>query len=473
MKLRALLLATTILAATPLLAMPAHAEDGSEIASLRKENAKLQKDLASLMSRLDKIEAKATASAEKADAAVAASEKATTASEKVVTVTDDGAFKIPGTGTTIKVGGYAKLDFLHDFSSRPTSAGGSTSADAADFAAIPTSQDSVLGSRKNANRIDARETRLKVLTSTPTSYGPVNTVVEMDFFGGNGNALLTNSYAPRLRKAYGQFAGFTLGQDWSTFVDLDVVPETLDFNGPAGGTTMRQGLIRYTKDFKNGHAMLFAIENSESDYTDQSGATDVNSINRYPDFVAGWRYDNSDVHVGLRGLARNVGFDSGKTATAPIGDKNEWGYGVSGSFKWMPFASSKGKAVSADNFFLLAQGGKGIGRYLLESAELGGAVNTATASLSLQNAYGGNVGYQHFWTGALRSTVVYGHTYADLEGFLPADTTKETQSIHANLVWSPVKSVDLGVEYIFGRREVKGGADGEMNRVQASAKYNF
>jgi hypothetical protein len=139
----------------------------------------------------------------------------------------------------------------------------------------------------------------------------------------------------------------------------------------------------------------------------------------------------------------------------------------------MPFAVSKGQAYSRDNVFMLAQGGKGIGRYLLEAANLGGAVNTTTADLELQAAYGGFAGYQHFWTEAIRSTVVYGHTYIDLENNLLASTTKQTDSLHANLIWSPVNSVDLGLEYIYGRREVKGGASGEMNRMQAAAKYRF
>jgi hypothetical protein len=45
--------------------------------------------------------------------------------------------------------------------------------------------------------------------------------------------------------------------------------------------------------------------------------------------------------------------------------------------------------------------------------------------------------------------------------------------VHLNVVWSPAKSIDLGVEAIRGRRELESGAQGDLNRLAAFAKYGF
>jgi hypothetical protein len=55
----------------------------------------------------------------------------------------------------------------------------------------------------------------------------------------------------------------------------------------------------------------------------------------------------------------------------------------------------------------------------------------------------------------------------------PANTNKSTRSAHVNLIWSPVASSDLGVEYIYADRETENRLKGHLKRVQASAKYVF
>ncbi|MDD2864989.1 MAG: DcaP family trimeric outer membrane transporter [Methylococcales bacterium] len=47
------------------------------------------------------------------------------------------------------------------------------------------------------------------------------------------------------------------------------------------------------------------------------------------------------------------------------------------------------------------------------------------------------------------------------------------QSIHANLLWSPITQIILGMEYVYATREVFDGRDGDLQRVQFSARYNF
>ena len=64
--------------------------------------------------------------------------------------------------------------------------------------------------------------------------------------------------------------------------------------------------------------------------------------------------------------------------------------------------------------------------------------------------------------------------YADALGTLAiASYNKQAWSAAANLFYSPVKNVDLGIEYRHGERELVGGADGALDRIEFAAKYSF
>ena len=65
-------------------------------------------------------------------------------------------------------------------------------------------------------------------------------------------------------------------------------------------------------------------------------------------------------------------------------------------------------------------------------------------------------------------------SYADALGAASiAGFNKQAWSGAANLFYSPVKNVDLGVEYRHGERELVNGADGTTNRIDVVAKYSF
>lgn len=85
----------------------------------------------------------------------------------------------------------------------------------------------------------------------------------------------------RLRQAYGEYAGFLVGQTWSTFMDLDDLPETVDFNGPIGAPFSRRTMLRYTYgDAKAGYQFSVAMADPE----DQFGGGSANE--QLPQLVA-------------------------------------------------------------------------------------------------------------------------------------------------------------------------------------------
>lgn len=62
----------------------------------------------------------------------------------------------------------------------------------------------------------------------------------------------------------------------------------------------------------------------------------------------------------------------------------------------------------------------------------------------------------------------------DNPDFLDSDTTNKTiMSANGNLIWSLNDNISVGGEYIYGYRETESGKEGELHRIQASAKHKF
>ncbi len=241
-------------------------------------------------------------------------------------------------------------------------------------------------------------------------------------------------------------------------------PETVDFNGPTGQSFIRQALLRYTAPLGEGSTLAAAIENPQGDFTTSTGGASSSVLDQFPDVVANFTHRGAWGHVSLRGLVREIRTDNGASIAV-----DDFGYGVgfAGSFK----------TFGKDQFIYQFSYGDGIGRYIQDAVGQGAGFLPPNR-LDTQVAWGGFAGYQHFWRDNVRSTLVYGHTEIDNEAslFTPAvfaGLTQRLESLHVNLIWSPVPKVDLGIEYIYGEREVEGGAKGDISRIQFGAKYRF
>ncbi len=130
-------------------------------------------------------------------------------------------------GFVFKPGGRIKLDIIRDFD--PIS-----SEDSFDPRTIP-----VDGSEGGNSSIHARESRLFLDIRGPIEGQELRMYVETDFYG--------SSSALRLRHAYGSYGGLLAGQTWSTFVDDDNFPNTIDFESPMAFPSIRQAQVRWTQ----------------------------------------------------------------------------------------------------------------------------------------------------------------------------------------------------------------------------------
>jgi hypothetical protein len=127
--------------------------------------------------------------------------------------------------------------------------------------------------------------------------------------------------------------------------------------------------------------------------------------------------------------------------------------------------------IGKDDFRFTATAGNAIGRYSDGFFPDGVLGSDGRIRLPRQWAWFG--AYRHYWSDQLRSSLVLSSAEESNPAGAPANTNKSTRSAHVNLIWSPVASSDLGVEYIYADRETEDGLRGHLQRLQASAKYAF
>src|SRR6516225_10188727 len=402
------------------------------------------------------------------------------------------SFLIPGTDTSIRVGGFVDETIDYWLENGPPNGTQSTTLGNTgnlNGASLDIHGQTVPGLNGAANGVvpvnishsrgngifsqSPRESRLNVETRTPTAWGESRTFIEFDFAGTNnfsattsGLTNVSDSLVPRLRYAYGTLGGFLARQANSNFADPDANAETLDFGGPTGQAgVVRIPQIRYTYAGPWGSAWSISAETPETDlvtpagnvFTDTalgqnpvtSGTTTGCVANgalisatagcalsfnptksSAPDLAFASYWSQPWGHVDFRGVLR-------PTLTVNDGhliDKTfiGGGGGVSGDVKPGWFGWEK------DDFVWQFTVGSGLGRYLNDGSGAALATNFLTPPATAAAAgnilvqpvmeFGAQVGYQHFWLPNLRSTAVYGYSYF---GY-PSQLIGPTQSIVSN-----------------------------------------
>ncbi|MBP8926364.1 MAG: hypothetical protein KBG75_10940, partial [Pseudomonadales bacterium] len=102
-----------------------------------------------------------------------------------------------------------------------------------------------------------------------------------------------------------------------------------------------------------------------------------------------------------------------------------------------------------------------------------GVFNESTGDLELFDVFAGYGSLQHWWDDALRSNFTFGWVDIDNPGFMDEETYKRTLRASANLMWNPIRQVDTGVEYLWGRHEYENGDYGEAQQLQMMIRYIF
>lgn len=345
-----------------------------------------------------------------------------------------GSYRVSGSDVSFKFGGYFKLDVIHDFDAIG-------SEDSFDPRTIPTD-----GSEGENTQVHARQTRFNVDVRTPTELGDVRLFAEVDFFSDQ-NGL-------RLRHAYATLGGLLVGQTWTTFMDEDVIPPTLDFEEPSAYVMVRVAQVRWTQPLAEDWYIAFGLEAPDSEIDTMPVPGDREDP--YPDLTSRLRWTHGIGHVQLSGWG---GYARFRPDTNGTNDALLWSVMITGAFD----------VFRKDRFLYQAAVGRGLARYrggLVAAPDADGHLDALPVAAFM-------VSYEHYWTDALSSNLCYSVAHeSNTDGQTDGDL-KTVRYAGVNLVYRFLSWAWVGVEYLYGFRRNRDDADGEANRVMVSFRFNL
>jgi hypothetical protein len=370
-----------------------------------------------------------------------------------------GFIPVPNTPALIKFNAKPRVDMMEDNRN-------SGNPDRFVTATIPLKGDLGYGGGEQFNAT-AKGSSISVDVRAPNMPGDFRFYYNNDFFGSGSAAM---NY--RLKQMYGQLYNVTAGFTYSVFEDPDVWPDTVDFEGPNSAIFARQATVRYMLPLGEKWQLNFGVEQpaSEIDTAGPIGATAA-GVNHLPDggFNIRWE-DAKRGHVQFATIFRDIGANSA-TAGSTIGQQNVFGWGLNLSAVLNVFEKD---SVQAQLTY-----GKGIFHFCNDNFTITDVFNGGDAAFNNAGqlralAYVAPMaGYTHQWSDKFRSTATFGYVNLQNEQDQLGGAYHETYYGSANLVWQLRKRLSVGIETLYGYKDEKSGAYGDVWRVQTGMVYSL
>ena len=404
-----------------------------------------------------------------------------------------GFFYIPGTDTCLRVGGYVRFEYRYQNGHDIVNPG-------AGLAGPVVSQ---IAGAQDESGMEIRG-RIDVDARTQTQWGTVQTVVHLR--GANadgiraesGGGQFQTSFTPggnkstslTMERAYIRFAGLTAGVSSENFSTMPAY-----MYGPNIYAGFPNGVkqLAYTATFGGGFSATIAAE-SLGDFASIGGGSSNAFANGGVPYAYGSvynnlgysgyalvgnvRYDSSFGYIQLAGAvqddsvrASGLGYGSTGGTYSPLsGPSGQVGYAVGLSFRYnLPFIAA------GDQFHFQAAYGHGAQGFVHSNGTLNdlsdstgayrwlGGVQTVPENLIATSAGGGavtSVGlvdaegvyglFTHYWAPTWRSNFQAGYLHVQAPQAAASAGLQEGNAnvfdTGANLIWSPAKSFDIGVE---------------------------
>ncbi len=392
------------------------------------------------------------------------------------------AFRVPGTDTQVRLYGFAKLTGYYDLGPR-------NQTDAPPPQTIPLSA-SPADQQGGDFAMTARFSRFGIDTRSLTRWGTLETRLEGDFGGGAPNS---SNAVFRLRQAWAEIGdeNFRVLAGQANSLWNEGVFETLIDATNLNQSFVRQAQIRVTGRLADGLTGMVSLEAPETTYTSVAGVFNPTTnlqggaspaFSSVPDLLGRLTWRQDGLEVNLRGLLRQIEIRTAGTAAAPDVSDTTPAWGVAGMVR-VPMRLVA-DAFGTDEIAAMAFYGEGIGRYFAGQTSGQDALTdlglpgVTSPGLDAVASYGATIAYRRFWTTQLRSNFAYSYARNDYPsyalGFAPGSAAatslnRDYQQVFVNLIWSPFAEVrngtfgsgwlDLGVEYLFTRRDLYGGRD--------------
>src|SRR6516165_9325784 len=301
------------------------------------------------------------------------------------------SFLIPGTDTSLRIGGFVNGSVLWYIKGAAPggqldSQGGNPNTTFTDgqggtgnLGSIPLNNAIGNGGRSATTFISPKQSRFLIDARTPTAWGEAKAYIEWDFSYNNTNVIqsnaqgVTSSWLPRLRKAYGTLGGLLAGQDTGILHDPDADPELVDFGGEATGNgRSRAPQVKYTYAGPYGTVFNVGVENPVPRLNGPFGQVDADTnqiptstacsvtgntsaatpvttsclgsgaffsplTRAWPEMIGTARINQPWGHLQIGGVVRTDQLNDGQYL-----DRNLLGYGGTISFDAHPFSGAPG-----------------------------------------------------------------------------------------------------------------------------------
>jgi hypothetical protein len=384
---------------------------------------------------------------------------------RVCTAYGAGFFYIPGTDTCLRISGRVRAEYA-------------VGERYSDF------QDAYGTRARGRLNIDAR---------TATAYGTLRAFIRYELTNNTG--IYTAGTAPfntganvpglvrgsagtgsLLDLAFVQFGPITAGRAQSFF---DFYASDLNFASIRTADS-RVNLLAYTATFGSGFSATVSLEDRTSGTVGRelagviqnpalfvNGGAAVAQGQDFPDLIASLRVDQGWGSAQLSGAIGQRNYATATSIAAVDGDEVAWAIqgGVqfnlpmlaAGDVLWLQAAYADGALGYlgwSSNSFGLGR----LGRLTLADA----SINPITGSVDNSTGWSLVAAFKHFWTPTLRTEI--GASYSELKlGYNDNNALFATSRsldpkeflLAANLIWSPVSGLDIGVEVLYSHLDVR------------------
>ena len=393
-----------------------------------------------------------------------------------------GFWYIPGTDTCMKIGGFVRTEM--NFNS------------AGSFFVLR-------GNLDDPNRPDMTWRSRAVVTfdvRSQTEYGTLRAYMAggYQWDNGAGSGVASNGVTGALNnslniyRGFIQWAGFTAGRSKSFFdvFDTPVYSNTTNiWTSDTGGTGIN--LLGYTAQFGNGFSATIALEDGAgrrisgggANFNPNAGIANTTYAGpSWPDAVANLRIDQSWGSAQVMGALHYI--EAINLAGTGTTDEIGWAVGA-GLHLNLPFLGARDTFTAQVTYAegamhyvgsgILAANGSSVAAGFPAATEAAyapgyDAVLLANGNLSLTTGWSVGLGFQHYWTPTLR-TSLYGF-YGELEYSRAASLAAPLATcpslscdwsmwqIGSRTVWNPVTNLDLSVDILYNQVDGAGGLAG-------------
>lgn len=269
----------------------------------------------------------------------------------------------------------------------------------------------------------------------------------------------------KLKKAYVTINDLTVGYATSTFCDPAAMAPTIDGAGPNGKIDRTNILVRYMHTFK-GHWTIGGSVEFPKSYIDVMEGQTKKCPDYLPDMaaMAQYQWDGGLSHIRVSGLLRVMPYrDLIKSENRNVVG---WGAMISGMWKvfnpltvYASFSIGQGQASY--------QGDLAVGNY-----DLVGDLDTP-GKLYAPTSYGITAGLKYNFMPNLFACAAFGDMRYCPKKHLDDTQYKEGLYGAVNLFWDITPRIQVGGEYLIGKRCNFNGSHANANRVNALFQFSF